>query len=218
MMHPWQLTTQLIIFQHKKKDIFQGPRTRSNLQNWLKWRHFASAVFFMALVFCLNLSCSLGCWRSEDSPQQAFCHFWGGGVKWPIACVFVTPGFDIWSTWGRELRRNRSKRIPFSSAENFNADENGISPVLPQLFGKRKFWEAALLQSAPREDLWVIPVPFPATGGSSAAPGRPLLLRWHALLCFQGEKPLWCTTGQSHSSFRKVPIPRFGQVFSPSVH
>lgn len=33
----------------------------------------------MALVFCLNLSCSLGCSRSKDSPRQAFCHPWVAG-------------------------------------------------------------------------------------------------------------------------------------------
>lgn len=29
---------------------------------------FASAVFFMALVFCLNLKCSPGCSGSKDCP------------------------------------------------------------------------------------------------------------------------------------------------------
>lgn len=139
MLHPWQLTTQLIIFQHK--DIFQGHRNRSNLQNWLKWRHFTSAVFFMALVFCLNLSCSLGCSGSEDNPWQAFCHLWvAGGVKWPIACVVVTPGFG---TQGRELHCNRSKRIRFSSAENFNTNENGIF-----LCASTVVWEKKMLRGS----------------------------------------------------------------------
>ena len=144
MLHPWQLITQLIIFRHKKKDICQGRRSRSNLQNWLKWRHFASAVFFMALVFCLNLSCSLGCSGSEDSPRQAFCHLWlAGGVKWRIACVFVTPGFDTQSMRDRELHGNRSKRIQFSSAENFNENENGIF-----LCASTVVWEKKILRGS----------------------------------------------------------------------
>lgn len=118
MPHPWQLTTQLIIFQHKKKDIFQGHRNRGNLQNWLKWRHFASAVFFMALVFCLNLRCSLGCPGSEDSPQQAFCHLWvEDRVKWLIACGFVTPGFDTRLTWSRAAPQQVEKDSVFFCRE-----------------------------------------------------------------------------------------------------
>jgi len=98
----------------------------------------------MALVFSLYLSCSPECLGTEGRPQQAFCCLWvGSGVRWPIDCVFVTPVFDARSMWGSELRCNKSKRVQFPSAENFNANENGIFRCASTVF-----WEKTILRGS----------------------------------------------------------------------
>lgn len=148
MLHPWQLTTQLIIFQHKKI-FFMAIKTEAIYQT--DW----SEGILHLLCFSRPRSfvwTARALWEAPGARIDSVEHFaLSGWWEEEGDLLPMCLSHQVWQPVyvGQRAGLQQVQDFSFLMQRTATQMKMVFFSLLPQSFGKRECWEAAFLQSAP---------------------------------------------------------------------
>lgn len=148
MLHPWQLTTQLIIFQHKKI-FFMAIKTEAIYQTDWSEGILHLLCFFRPRSFVWTVR---ALWDAHGARIDSGEHFaLSGWWEEEGDLLPMRLSHQVWQPVyvGQRAGLQQVQDFSFLMQRTATQMKMVFFSLLPQSFGKRECWEAAFLQSAP---------------------------------------------------------------------